>query len=396
MFVTHFLPNLEDVMGTFAQVCCDLYDEASSTHRQEVHMKCEQAYTIFEEIDYWSLPTTTLSRAEILAQGYRYRLQITELVESMNLSSETRLFMALRRADLEMVTCLKDLIGEASDGKLVQDLRGEDAQCFLDFIYEVLQHQDVTRPIVQFGLVTITSPSTDFRQSLLRTASRLAEKTRKLPSKLLIDGPIEMRSPYPEFQGSFGDIFVGSFQGDLVAVKKLRVFQTHNTEERAKLEKARKFFQHPYLLSFYGIDSQSFPGLLAAVSPFLRRGNIITFLKKTGIDNPLIWGLLTELMAGLRYLHDESIVHGDLRPPNILIDANGHIKISDFGLANFANSTHRSTESTEGGAQSPELYDFDSFGYKRYFPSKKADVFAIGTVCWEVSHSRFLAENLVV
>lgn len=44
MFVTHFLPNLEDVMGTFAQVCCDLYDEASSTHRQEVHMKCEQAY----------------------------------------------------------------------------------------------------------------------------------------------------------------------------------------------------------------------------------------------------------------------------------------------------------------------------------------------------------------
>lgn len=48
--------------------------------------------------------------------------------------------MALRRADLEMVTCLKDLIGEASDGKLVQDLRGEDAQCFLDFIYEVSKH----------------------------------------------------------------------------------------------------------------------------------------------------------------------------------------------------------------------------------------------------------------
>ena len=45
--------------------------------------------------------------------------------------------MALRRADLEMVASLKDLMVEVPDGKLVQDLRGEDAQLFLDFIFNL-------------------------------------------------------------------------------------------------------------------------------------------------------------------------------------------------------------------------------------------------------------------
>lgn len=40
-----------------------------------------------------------------------------------------------------------------------------------------------------------------------------------------------------------------------------------------------------------------------------------------------------EILDGLAYLHKNDIIHRDLNPKNILLDSNGHIKISDFGLA---------------------------------------------------------------
>ena len=41
----------------------------------------------------------------------------------------------------------------------------------------------------------------------------------------------------------------------------------------------------------------------------------------------------SEILLGLEYLHSKSVVYRDIKPENILIDIDGHIRIADFGLS---------------------------------------------------------------
>ena len=38
-------------------------------------------------------------------------------------------------------------------------------------------------------------------------------------------------------------------------------------------------------------------------------------------------------MAGLEYCHDKNIIHSDIKPENLVIDDDGYVRITDFGIA---------------------------------------------------------------
>lgn len=90
------------------------------------------------------------------------------------------------------------------------------------------------------------------------------------------------------------------------------------------------------------------------------------------------------MAAGLDYLHSKEIVHGDIRGPNILVDKDLRIKISDFGLAFFAGASLASFGwRQEGGAArwlAPELLTSE----EDKLPDYACDVFSFGRVCMEV------------
>lgn len=52
------------------------------------------------------------------------------------------------------------------------------------------------------------------------------------------------------------------------------------------------------------------------------------------VKEEIVWNILSQLSAALRYLHVEKrVVHRDLAPSNILIDGDFNLKLADFGLA---------------------------------------------------------------
>ncbi|NIA30819.1 MAG: protein kinase, partial [Actinobacteria bacterium] len=95
--------------------------------------------------------------------------------------------------------------------------------------------------------------------------------------------------------------------------------------------------------------------------------------------------LLVHILKGLDYSHQNKIVHRDLKPENILVNAEGHVKIADFGLAQGVNEsglTGKSSIVGTPGYMSPEQI----LGEKL---TSQSDLFSLGVIAYEL----FTGEN---
>ena len=96
------------------------------------------------------------------------------------------------------------------------------------------------------------------------------------------------------------------------------------------------------------------------VMEYMRGGDFGNLLEKCGCFNlETARFYLAHIVAGLEHLHSRGIVHRDLKPENMLIGADGHIKLTDFGLSDAGlkkvledvPSKEESKDSPEKGSQ---------------------------------------------
>jgi serine/threonine protein kinase/tetratricopeptide (TPR) repeat protein len=104
--------------------------------------------------------------------------------------------------------------------------------------------------------------------------------------------------------------------------------------------KAAAALNHPNILSVYEIDEQHSPMFL--VMEYIEGQTLKAHLTelKTGTGIPVLQAIDWTLQAahGLKAAHDKHITHRDIKPQNIMLTGNSHIKIMDFGLAKLKGS----------------------------------------------------------
>ncbi|KAF8211578.1 kinase-like domain-containing protein, partial [Mycena galopus ATCC 62051] len=186
--------------------------------------------------------------------------------------------------------------------------------------------------------------------------------------------------------GGFGDIWKGSVGGQTVAIKSTRQFR--DDDVKASLKKFGREaiiwrqLSHPNLLPFFGL--YMLDDRLSLVSPWMDNGDLKRFLSNPPPDIDRV-SLIVDIARGLEYLHSKHVVHGDLKPLNILVTPSSGACIADFGLSSIFDELSLkmtfSTHSNRAGTvryQAPELLKNER---PNHFGS---DAYAFACVCYEI------------
>ncbi|XP_078089682.1 eIF-2-alpha kinase GCN2 isoform X2 [Mustelus asterias] len=121
-------------------------------------------------------------------------------------------------------------------------------------------------------------------------------------------------------------------------------------------------------------------------------------------DISRLWRLFREILDGLAYIHEQGMIHRDLKPVNIFLDSNDHVKIGDFGLATDHLSNVAGDRQETDGNGSIQLIKPDSAGNltgmvgtalyvspevqgnTKASYNQKVDLFSLGIIFFEMSY----------
>eukprot|EP00164_Ancoracysta_twista_P002971 GFYU01003958.1.p1 GENE.GFYU01003958.1~~GFYU01003958.1.p1 ORF type:complete len:854 (-),score=245.74 GFYU01003958.1:112-2673(-) len=141
----------------------------------------------------------------------------------------------------------------------------------------------------------------------------------------------------PISRGAFGRVYLGQKikTEDFYAIKVLKKsdMQLKNKTDQVKAEKnILHQMSNAYVVRLY-YTFQSKENLYM-VMEYLNGGDLASLLVAMDIfEEPMAKLYAAEIVCALQYLHKGGIVHRDLKPDNVLIDKEGHLKLTDFGLS---------------------------------------------------------------
>ncbi|XP_057475698.1 probable serine/threonine protein kinase IRE isoform X2 [Actinidia eriantha] len=181
------------------------------------------------------------------------------------------------------------------------------------------------------------SPEEDDAVRSLRTSPINPSKDRTSIEDFEIIKPIS--------RGAFGRVFLARKRatGDLFAIKVLKKADMicKNAVESILAERNILIsVRNPFVVRFF--YSFTCRENLYLVMEYLNGGDLYSLLRNLGcLDEEMARVYLAELVLALEYLHSLNVIHRDLKPDNLLIGPDGHIKLTDFGLSKVGliNST---------------------------------------------------------
>lgn len=161
----------------------------------------------------------------------------------------------------------------------------------------------------------------------------------------------------------------------LKCLKKSEIIRLKQIEHVKSEKKILESINHPFIVNLKGTFQT--PSHVFMLLDYACGGELFTLLRREGrFSNDVALFFATEIVLAFEYLHSMDIAYRDLKPENLLIDKEGHVKITDFGFAKVVSDrTYTLCGTPEYLA--PEI--IQSKGHNKY-----VDWWALGVLIFEM------------
>jgi cyclin-dependent kinase len=188
-------------------------------------------------------------------------------------------------------------------------------------------------------------------------------------------------------EGTYGVVYKAKDRvtGEIIALKKIRLEAEDEGIPSTAIREISllKELQHPNIVRLYDVVHTE--RKLTLVFEFLDQD-----LKKyldvcdSGLGVPILKSFLFQLLTGVAYCHHHRVLHRDLKPPNLLINREGQLKLADFGLARAFGIPVRSYthEVVTLWYRAPDVL----LGSRKY--STPVDIWSVGCIFAEMANGR--------
>ena len=143
--------------------------------------------------------------------------------------------------------------------------------------------------------------------------------------------------------------------------------------------KAAGRLSHPNIVTIYDVGKS---GDVAYIAMEFLQGrelrDILDDAQALSVDRVL--DIVCQVALGLAYAHEHGIVHRDIKPSNIIVDKDGNVKITDFGIARMESSSVRTQTGMILG--SPKYMSPEQVMGKPI--DRRSDIFSLGVMLFEM------------
>lgn len=191
---------------------------------------------------------------------------------------------------------------------------------------------------------------------------------------------------------AFGEVFLGTYHGDQVAIKRFKKRRNKIMDIKSFLQEVEMLqgLRHKNIVLYMGvcIDKSGY----MMVTEYMERGSLFELIHTERLVQNLPLSQLLEMIKDITeamvFIHSKNILHCDLKSKNILVDENLNLKIADFGLSRIKDplseylgslaknlEAHKRARIGTPSWMSPEILRGEKY-------EAASDVYSFGMVLW--------------
>ncbi|KAI0799773.1 p21 activated kinase [Irpex lacteus] len=231
---------------------------------------------------------------------------------------------------------------------------------------------------VAAAAAALEKPKVHEKRISTMTEGQIMDKLRSVVSQ---DDPKQLYSKIRKVgQGASGHVYVAKIlaTGKKVAIKEMDLSNQPRKELIVNEILVMKESQHPNIVNFlesYLVRNNE----LWVVMEYMEGGALTDIIENNTLEEDQISSICLETCKGLGHLHSQSIIHRDIKSDNVLLDAQGHVKITDFGFC-AKLTDQKSKRATMVGTpywMAPEVVKQKEYG-------AKVDIWSLGIMAIEM------------